>query len=136
MPKRINFLDLLIHLWPGDWRVNLQLLNRKMAERRHELKRKNNKKGSKEVSEKEWWIFWGIIISARVLGERGGNLYDNVGNKNEGLGFLSKTKLDLSKYMFKYRFKEIKRCIGFAWSDETKKEQDNWWQVAHLQEWF
>ena len=32
---RINFLDLLVHLWPGDWRVQLTNLNHKIH---HEYK--------------------------------------------------------------------------------------------------
>ena len=39
--KRINFLKLLIHLWPGDWQKNLSNLNDEIL-KENEIKVRNN----------------------------------------------------------------------------------------------
>ena len=54
----------------------------------------------KEVSEQEFWIFWGLITVARVMGRKG-NLWDKC--EPEGKDH----RVDYSKYMSKSYHKDI-----------------------------
>ena len=70
---RINFLDLLIHLWPGDWRAQLTDLNH-MIQKEYKEKVRNTRHGRvkkiHEITEREFWVFWGLILAARLEGRR------------------------------------------------------------------
>mmetsp|Transcript_109778 Transcript_109778/g.224340 ORF Transcript_109778/g.224340 Transcript_109778/m.224340 type:complete len:137 (+) Transcript_109778:729-1139(+) len=62
--KRIDFLDLLMHLWPGDWRAQLKCMNsriRAINEERTNASRRFLVRLLKQVSDQEFWIFWGLI---------------------------------------------------------------------------
>jgi hypothetical protein len=58
--KRINFLDLIIHLWPGNWEQQLIQLNNMIA-KSNENAQINNRTGRlrkmKVISPKEFWIW-------------------------------------------------------------------------------
>ena len=57
---RINFLDLLIHLWPGDWRAQLTELNQ-MIHKEYKEKVRNTRHGHvkkvHEITKQEFWVF-------------------------------------------------------------------------------
>ena len=72
--RRISFLKLIIESWPGDWRVQLAQVNRLIG-LDNEKKRKQSRTGkvglTKEMAEQEFWVFWGITLSAGIDGEKG-----------------------------------------------------------------
>ena len=79
---RINFLELLINLWPGNWKSQLDALNELIHFDNNEkmvVKRggrlSNNNKPMSPISDNEFWIFWGLILVARTHGRRG-NIWD------------------------------------------------------------
>ena len=78
----------------------------------------------KEISEHEFWIFWGIILSARTYGRQGGSLWDK--EEPEGEDII----VNLSKHMTLARHKDMKRYVAFLFADETLKETDPWWQIT------
>ena len=124
---RINFLDLLIHLWPGDWREQLTQLNHRISENYKEkvrATRHGRVKKVQEITEREFWVFWGIIVAARLDGRKGGRLWDRM--EPEGYG----AKVDLSRYMKEHRFVDIKRFVPFLFADESKKDTDPWWKFC------
>jgi hypothetical protein len=57
------YLDLFLTVWPGDWKKQLIQLN-KVIESEYKTKSKNKAgvRRIKQVSEKEFFIFFGIII--------------------------------------------------------------------------
>ena len=71
--RRINILDLVIHLWPGDWTEQLERLNQHIQKKNDENEKtfRRSKKIS-FISEREWWYFWGIIAACRVTGNDSG----------------------------------------------------------------
>ena len=114
----INFFDLLIHLWPGDWRAQLTDLNHRVHQeykQKVRTTRHGRVKKVLEITEREFWIFWGIIIAAWLDGRKGGRLWDRM--EPEGYG----AKVGLSRYMKEHRFADVKRFIPFLFADESRK---------------
>lgn len=123
--KRINFLELLIHLWPGNWRKQLQLLNERIV--RDNVEKSNTKRHGRYrqmelISEREFWIWWGIIIVARLEGRKG-----NVWDKNEPEGYGK--KVDMRKYMVQDRHRAIRNWMAYLWADASQEGTDEWWPV-------
>ena len=77
--ERINFLHLLIHLWPGNWQDQLKSVNERIK-RDYEAEVENKRVGRvreiHEITENEFWKFWGILIVARIEGRKGERLWD------------------------------------------------------------
>lgn len=96
------FARLLEALWPGDWREQFAKMNEGL---------RKDKSLGKEATEDEWWTFWGILIFAANV-EKGGvdALFDK--GKNKLLDELP--SIDLSDWMKKYRFQQLKRVIPSA----------------------
>ena len=124
--KRINFLKLMIHLWPGDWKKQLQQLNKKI-ESDNKLNKINKRHGrarqTKHISEREFWKFWGLILIARIYG-RVGDIWDR--ETPEGIDI----QIDASKWMTKGRFDDIRKYISFIFANWDSQTTDPWWQVA------
>ena len=73
--KRIDFLDLLMHLWPGDWQAQLRYINSRIRASNKEKQNTLQEPYSssrvwyiKEISEQEFCVFGGLIIVARTMG--------------------------------------------------------------------
>ena len=66
--KRIDALEILISLWPGDWEIQLDHLNQNIQEQNKAKKwlgRVNNRgKLVKELSPSEFCMYWRIEGSA------------------------------------------------------------------------
>jgi hypothetical protein len=125
--QRINFLALIIHMWPGDWKSQLQRLNLRIR-LENKLKKATTRYGRpkivKEISEREFWVWWGLILMARLEG-RQGNLWDK--HESEGM----KAKVNLSEFMLEYRFNQIRGYIPFLWaSNKRKQDGDPWWKFS------
>jgi hypothetical protein len=125
--KRINLLSLLIHLWPGNWQQPLKQLNRLIQleneEGRRLMRNGRRVKIIRKITEREFWVWWGIVIAARIEG-RTGTMWDQTGP--EGYG----KKVDMGKYMLEHRFKKIQELIPYLFADESRKENDPWWQFS------
>ena len=63
-----------------------------------------------------------MLIVARLEGRKGGKLWDRV--DPDGYG----NRVDLSHFIKKFRFMEIKRYIPFIFANESKWTSDPWWQ--------
>jgi hypothetical protein len=116
-------LRLLQKLWPGDWKQQLKQLNAKIAVDNvtGRFKQKVN-----HVSEQQWWVFIGILISAGPHGKGGKRLWEKQSQSN---GFFGMTHpinygpggLNIMPY---YRFNDIKACFPWAFQDRTKDDKD------------
>ena len=67
----------------------------------------------KEITENEFWVWWGLFLVAYIEG-RDGNLWDK--EKPEGYGH----QVNMSDYMLEYRFKQIRHYIAFVFADHNK----------------
>ncbi|KAL7425984.1 hypothetical protein ACHAXM_000719 [Skeletonema potamos] len=85
----------------------------------------------KEATEDEWWTFWGILIFAANV-EKGGvdALFDK--GKNKLLDELP--SIDLSDWMKKYRFQQLKRVIPSAFHGDD--EADPWNNITSILDGF
>ena len=75
--KRIDFLKLLQHLWPGDYKKQIRELNKKIQQdnnRNQQNIRHGRAKKYKLISEREFWKFWGLILMARIYGRKGNDI--------------------------------------------------------------
>lgn len=88
----------------------------------------------KEVSEREWWTFLGIIIAAGPLGKGGERLWETNGSRGERT---FSTPFDLGPkglaVMPKYPFDAIKKVFPSAFHDhEARREGDDWYHHIGL----
>ncbi len=78
-----------------------------------------------EITKNEFWVFFGMMISARIHG-RQGQLWDEEDDEPEGI----EEPVNLGHHMLKYRFKEIKKFVPYMWERPELKETDPWWQLS------
>lgn len=117
------FLDLFLLLWPGDWQQQVQQCNF-LIKKEQERARKNRIKLKKirEISENEFLVFIGVIIIAGATNTGGKNLYDTAMNSfKNGLQKVL-PPINMTKYMSKTRFNEIRSKIEFAFEDRSKSD--------------
>jgi hypothetical protein len=134
--KRIKFLDLLIHLWPGNWEDQLDRMNNRVEAHNLQLSQKKRNAGQrykkvKEVTKNEFWVFFGIMVSARIHG-RQGQVWDDEDEEPEGI----EQPINLGHHMLKYRFDDIKKFIPYMWERPGLKATDPWWQLSLMEEEF
>jgi len=71
---RINMVELLKKLWPGDIEEQLRKLNQKMNDLpSHSSARSRKKSKTNPISQHEFWKFIGILLLARYENVPGGN---------------------------------------------------------------
>ena len=78
----------------------------------------------KEVSQHEFWVFWGLILAARACGKKGGDIW--MRGPVDGI----EPVVDFSDHMPKYRHAELKRFMSLVFADESLSEHDPWWRVS------
>jgi len=78
----------------------------------------------RHVTEKEFWIFFGILIAARIHG-RYGSVWDS--GQPEG----QRSMVNYAKYMKQYRFLQIRDIISNMWASPEEKHKDDWWLISH-----
>ncbi|GAX16789.1 hypothetical protein FisN_UnNu081 [Fistulifera solaris] len=114
------FLRLLQHLWPGDWRKQLESLNAYLGEHKEKVRL---------LTCKEWWVFWGIIFAACPCQKGGAKLFEQsdldfmfstINFGTEGLGFMSKS-----------RFFTISANVCYAFYDNEQTD-DPWHPILGL----
>jgi hypothetical protein len=111
----INFLCLLIHLWPGNWEDQLERMNERVeAFNQEQIQKKQNAgqrhKKAHEITKNEFWVFFGLMISARIHG-RQGQLWDDEDEEPQGI----KQPFNLGHHMLKCQFQEIKKFVPCMW---------------------
>jgi hypothetical protein len=114
------YLKLLQKMWPGDWKLQLKQLNIKIAADNNAMAGK--KQRIKLVSEQEWWVFIGIIISAGPQGKGGSKLWEKASHR-EGRGMTKPINYgpDGEGIMAHYRFKEVKAAFPWSFQDKSKE---------------
>jgi hypothetical protein len=77
------FLRLLQKMWPGDWKQQLRQLNLKATAENiaHAGPDHKNWRDIRPVTEREWWIFVGILISAAPHGKGGNRLWERASHR-------------------------------------------------------
>jgi hypothetical protein len=70
-------LELFLALWPGDWKQQLAQLNDEIIkEYRTKSKNKVGVRPIRPVTQREFFIFIGIIIFSGAVGKGGKNLFE------------------------------------------------------------
>jgi len=122
---RINLHDLMIHLWPGDWKVQLAFMNGMIEDKEYvERDAGSSMRKMSLISEREFWIFFGLMLAARLEG-RVGTLWDTDTRSPDGI----LRNVNYSKHMSRTRFNEIRHYMAFLFADKSQKGKDDWWQV-------
>lgn len=110
------FAKLVEQIWPGNWRDQLKKLNQYIQ----------REEKFREVTDDEWWVFWGIIAFAAGTGVGGDEKLFVKREKDEDKDkkknpFSEIPTIDLSGRMKQYRFKQIKQVItkAFVGNDES-----------------
>jgi len=80
------------------------------------------RKQKKLISEREFWVFWGIILVARLEGKQGENCWES--KELEGY----RAALNLSQYMTCNRHREIRGEIMMIFADVSREHSDPWWK--------
>jgi hypothetical protein len=122
------YLKLLQKMWPGDWRHQLRQLNIKVAAENLLNSNNKNRRDIHLVSEQEWWVFIGVLISAGPQGKGGNKLWERPSHR-ESFGITHRVnygpKPDGLDIMAEYRFKDIKACFPWSFQDTTKADEDD-----------
>lgn len=117
------FAKLVETLWPGNWRDQMGKVNASIEIFNRE---KKPNRVIKELTDDEWWTFWGIVIIAAKVG-------------NGGVTHLYNTKVpviaqlpnvNLADIMPKYRFELLLKFIHEGFSGESP--EDPWNAVLGL----
>jgi Transposase IS4 len=125
--KRIDFLDLMIHLWPGDWLLQLNNMNKRILD--HNKQASLNKRGNRytkisEIAPNEFWKFIGIMLVARIEGRKG-EVWDRT--EPEGYG----KKVNVSEIMTENRFKQLRVYFAYHFAEPKSESMDPWWQLRN-----
>jgi hypothetical protein len=116
------YLTLFQKMWPGDWRQQLRQHNVKIGADNSMgiAAAKKNFKKVNLVTENEWWVFLGVLVSAGPHGKGGVKLWEK---RREGRGMTHTINYgpDGDDIMAYYRFNEIKAVFPWAFQDKSKE---------------
>ena len=115
------YLQLLQTLWPGDWKSQLTKWNEAID---NANTRNRTSKFIKPVSEKEFWVFVGCLLSAVVFGRGGSRLWE--ARERNSQYFRISDQVNLSKYMSQLHFKLLKPYFPACFTNKCEKEIDEW----------
>ena len=121
---RINMMHLLFHLFPINVKESLDTMNQMISKENIE-RVQNRRQKIPYVSFREFGIFLGILIVARLEGKKGSSMWK--GNPDDGEGYRS--QLDMSQFMTLSRHTQIRTFFAFAFADTSQEGKDPWWQV-------
>ena len=77
------YLQLLQKLWHGDWKQQFQQCNARIRAVNAINENKKNWRKMDELSEHEWWVFHGILLSAAAHGRGGHVLWEKTSHRRE-----------------------------------------------------
>lgn len=118
------YLDLFLSLWPGDWQQQLQQMNL-LIQKNIESCRKNKKgtRNVREVTPNDFFVFIGIIVISASAQTGGQNLFESAEQHyKKGMQKVLPT-VNMTKYMTKTRFEEIRSKFDLAFEDRTKSDR-------------
>jgi hypothetical protein len=100
------------------------------AESRNKRRQTNNccqlgEKVIKEMTEQEFWTFFGIVISARALG-REGDMWGRHEWQDDGI--LPKANFD--EHMKEHCFEQIRKHVVCIFAEPDKQDKDPWWMMS------
>ena len=121
-PSRIKFLHILLPLWPGNLKDQIQKLNARIE--RDNSNRIRGKVGL--LSVREFIQFLAVLLIASLEGKKGSELWH--GNEDQGEGYRS--QIDISRFMTSYRHAQIRKYFPYLFANEDKMATDPWWQVS------
>jgi hypothetical protein len=75
----------------------------------------------KEVTEQEFWMFFGIVVSARALGRKG-DMWDRHEWQDDGI--LPKANFD--ERMKECHFEQIRKCAVCIFAELDEQDEDPW----------
>jgi hypothetical protein len=73
------------------------------------------------VTQREFFIFIGIIIFSRAVGKEGKQLFEKQCDRQKESVFCMSPTIDLTPYMAMRRFEDIKTYFLYAFADFKKK---------------
>jgi hypothetical protein len=129
--KRINLHELFMHMW-GDDDNDVEILtnmNQHLSDKDpDELRRRNLPTTVKPFSRKEFWIGWGLVLSARVLEFKTGmSMWKKNNGKNDEKTLTNMVdSFDPRPYMSEKRFKEWKAAVSWIYANDSIKDEDPW----------
>ncbi len=132
------FLELFLVLWPGDWKQQLAQLNDEIIqEYRTKSKNKVGVRSIRPVTQREFFIFIGIIIFSGAVGKGGNNLFEKEQDRQKEGIFRMSPNIDLTPHMPMRCFKDIKTFLPYAFVDFEKRSpalpnHDPWYMLSKL----
>jgi hypothetical protein len=114
------YFNLLMTLWPRDWKEQLSNLNNQISI----LAGKNEKQQEKNrpikfVTEHEFWVLIGILISAAATGKGGKGIYNTTEKiLKDGKHFILQC-VDYSLFMTKKMFEVLKPLFHYCFVHYT-----------------
>ena len=149
------YLELLQYLWPGDWRKQLELWNAQISKTNMNLARNSYRNGfyprkhskrsrnKRLVSESEFWVFIGILLSASFQQTGGEKLWETEATQRKRGVRQHLPAPDFgARFMPKTRFDELRKTFPFAFGDLSKSDPDDtetfdpWWPILGLLDGF
>ena len=122
--SRIDFHQLLIHLWPGNWREQLKSLNRSVREENNCSQAVGKTTFKKEISPSEFWVVCSVLFAARVHDKMGSAIW----NKHQP-GRVA-ARVDFSERMKRHGHDQIKKLMEHLFAEEGNQDEDKWWQIS------
>jgi hypothetical protein len=132
------FLELFLLLWPGDWKQQLAQLNEEiLKEYRTKSKNKVGVRPIRPVTQREFFVFIGIIIFSGAVGKGGKNLFEKEQDRRKEGVFRLSPSIDLTPHMPMRRFEDIKTYLPYAFADFEKRNpalpnHDPWYMLSKL----
>jgi len=122
----LPYLNLLQHLWPGNWKEHLRQLRKSIKQENESMKtncsrsRRSNFKSHWLPTEKEFWVFVGILLVGSIEGSGGEELWssDEKMQKAGVRGYFSYP--NMGRYMPFVRFILLRRHWPDAFADFSK----------------
>ena len=84
---------------------------------------------TKDVSDSEFWIWWGLILVARVYGKKG-----DIWMKQQPDGI--EPIVDFTRHIAKHCHKEIKSFMHLIFADRSIEKEDPWWRISRGIQYF
>jgi Transposase IS4 len=126
------YLKLLQRLWGGDWMHHLVQLNQRIDAINDENKKTKKKNVStiRQVTQREFWVFIGLMIAAGAHQFGGSHLWEKLDHRtdwtitepiNYGIGG--------KEVMAEYRFQQIRSYFPYAFQDKTAEAKGDPWHM-------
>ena len=133
---RINFLELIMHLWGDDDNNRGHLLRMNKSREKVSLQmypggRKGKPQEITPFTQQEYWIGWGLVVSCRTVGFESGEQMWLKAKPSEEVTVQNFVKpFNPAKFMTLRRFQEWKACVTHIYAHESQSDDDPWWMIS------